>query len=114
MGAANEGEMPVVNQKVYYKNQYLSIDKNPQLFKVYGGTVNGYSYDRAEFITAVKFYSSNRSILQNDIAKSQASIDTVSNPVLSRILNEFYESIIAHINFYSSCIGPSAFSKLLL
>jgi hypothetical protein len=79
LGAANEGEMPVTNQKVYYQNQYLSIDKNPQLFKIYGGAVRGYVYDKSKFVEALKFYMRHRADIRTDISHNQARIDTTKN-----------------------------------
>ncbi|MFD2717564.1 hypothetical protein ACFST9_02485 [Hymenobacter monticola] len=88
LGAANEGEMPVVSHKVYYKYQYLSIDKNPQLFAVYGGAVRGYVYDKTEFINALKFYLRHSSDIQTNIVHNQARIDTTRNTALLRIFEE--------------------------
>jgi hypothetical protein len=93
LGAANEGEMPVVSQKVYYKYQYLSIDKNPQLFAVYGGAVRGYIYDKTKFVEALNFYLRHRSNIQNGIVHNQARIDTTRNTALLRI---FAEVQVAH------------------
>ncbi|WP_345049357.1 hypothetical protein [Hymenobacter glaciei] len=88
LGAANEGEIPAFNQKVYYQNQYLSIDKNPRLFKVYGGAVRGYVYDKNQFIEALKYYMKYRVENRADIIHHQARIDTIHNPVLLRIFAE--------------------------
>jgi len=90
LGAANEGEMPVVNDKVYYKQQYLALDKSPKQFKVYGGIVNGYTYNKFTFLAAITSYLHNRIVLLTEVAKNQESIDTTSNPVLLRILNEYH------------------------
>ncbi|GAA3960614.1 hypothetical protein GCM10022407_04420 [Hymenobacter antarcticus] len=91
LGAANEGELPVANNIVYYKQQYLALDTAPKSFKIYGGVVNGYSYDKTQFIEALKFYLLNRVVIQDDLSKNQARIDTIRNPALSRILHEFHE-----------------------
>ena len=92
LGAANEGEVPVANQKVYYQNQYLSIDKNPELFKIYGGVLRGYVYDKSEFVEAVKFYIRYRSDIRTNIIHNQARIDTTRNVALPRIFAELLEN----------------------
>lgn len=92
LGAANEGEMPVANQKVYYKYQYLSIDKNPPLFKVYGGAVRGYTYDKSKFVDALKFYMKYRTDIKTDIIHNKARIDTTKNIALLRIFAELQEN----------------------
>lgn len=86
--AANEGEMPVVNQNVYYQSQYLSIDEHPHLSKVYGGGVHGYIYDKSKFIAAVKFYMGHHSDIRTNIIHNQARIDTTQNIILLRIFAE--------------------------
>ena len=91
LGAANEGEMPVINQKVYYQNQYLRIDKNPRLFKVYGGAICGYVYDKSKFSEALKFYMRFRTDVRADIIHNQARIDTTKNIVLLRLFAELQE-----------------------
>ncbi|MBJ6109339.1 hypothetical protein JAO73_09965 [Hymenobacter sp. BT523] len=88
LGAANEGEMPVVNNKVYYSQQYLPIDKSPRSFKVPGGVVNGYVYDIGVFQQAVGFYLGNRPRVLNLIGQNQNRVDTMSNPVLLRLVQE--------------------------
>ena len=88
LGAANEGEIPVVNQKIYYQYQYLSIDSNPRLFKVYGGAVRGYVYDKSKFAEALKFYMRYRTDIRTDIIHNQARIDTTKNIALLRIFAE--------------------------
>ena len=88
LGSANEGEMPVVNQKVYYQSQYLSIDTNPQLFKVYGGAIRGYVYDKNVFVEALKFYMRYRTDIRADSNGNQARIDTTKNIALLRIFAE--------------------------
>ena len=92
LGAANEGEMPAANQKVYYQTQYLSIDKHPHLFKVYGGGVRGYVYDKSQFVEAVRFYIRYRSDIRSSIIHNQARIDTTKNIALLRIFAELQEN----------------------
>lgn len=88
LGAADEGEIPVVNQKVYYQHQYLSIDSKPRLFKVYSGAVRGYVYDKSKFAEALKFYMRYRLEISTNIVHNQARIDTTKNIVLLRIFAE--------------------------
>ena len=94
LGAANEGEMPVAQQKVYYQNQHLSIDKSPPLLKVYGGGVRGYTYDKTEFVKALTFYLRYRTKIRADIIPNQARIDTTKNIALLRIFAELQENTL--------------------
>ena len=93
LGAANEREVPIVNQKVYYQYQYLSIDKNPRLFKVYGGAVSGHVYDKSKFAEALKYYVRFRTAIRTDIIRNQARIDTTKNAALLRIFAELQANI---------------------
>lgn len=92
LGGGNEGEMPVVGDSVYYKAQYLRIDKNPVAFKVYGGQISGYRFALADFKKAVKYYLENTAAINEKIKQDKfQSLRKINNPVLDRILDELRE-----------------------
>jgi hypothetical protein len=90
LGAGDEGEMPMMKSKVYYKQQYLTVDKSPTLFKVYGGALSGYAYDKSELIAAIKFYALHRSEIQSGVVPTQYAASVTKNTALARIIAELH------------------------
>ncbi|WP_426062154.1 hypothetical protein [Hymenobacter sp. B1770] len=78
LGSGNEVEIPVLNQKVFYKNPNPNYVKGLQTFFVYGGTILGHVYNYNSFVDAIKFYMANRAAmnasknLQDELSKSPA------------------------------------------
>jgi hypothetical protein len=92
IGAGDEGEIPVIANKVYYKQLYSRLDKSPMLFDVYDGKIYGYSYDKEAFISVVYFAMQNMTQLQL-IASSHSNrvaADPENQPLL-RLLAEVIE-----------------------
>ncbi|MBK7938177.1 MAG: hypothetical protein IPJ82_14305 [Lewinellaceae bacterium] len=92
LGGGNEGEMPIVEDSVYYKSQYLRIDKNPVAFKVYGGQISGYRFLTTDFKKAVRYYRENAESLHEKIKRDKLyHLRKINNPVLDRIIDELRE-----------------------
>ena len=91
LGAENEGEMPAIGNFIYYKDQYLAIDTAVSSFKVYGGVVRGYKYDRHQFIKAVTGFSGHNSQPDSEkISPLIVAVDTSVNEVNRRIVAELH------------------------
>lgn len=92
IGGGNEGEMPVVGDSVYYKAQYLRIDKNPVAFKVYGGQISGYRFLTTDFKKAVRYYRENAETINENVKRDKLyHLRKINNPALDRIIDELRE-----------------------
>lgn len=92
IGGGNEGEMPVVGDSVYYKAQYLRIDKNPVAFKVYGGQISGYRFLTTDFKKAVRYYRENAETINEKVKRDKSyHLRKINNPALDRIIDELRE-----------------------
>lgn len=80
LGAGNEGEVPIIDNFVYYRGQYLAIDTATKVYNVYSGIVRGYRYKKSEFIQAIRDFS----------GRQEPAADTTANEVTRRLIAELH------------------------
>ncbi|SFP81570.1 hypothetical protein SAMN04515668_0446 [Hymenobacter arizonensis] len=90
LGSGNEGEIPVLNQKVYYRNPNPNDTKDLHTFSVYGGTVLGHVYSYNGFVDAIKFYMANRAAMTAAITSDKLRGELAQSPALRRIYTELH------------------------
>jgi hypothetical protein len=89
LGAGNEGEMPIIDNKVYYKQLYLKIDQNPIEYKVYNGNLKGYEYNLNQFESAIIYYIKNsESIIKAILKDRNFNLTSMKNQTIDRIISE--------------------------
>jgi hypothetical protein len=88
LGSGNEGEMPIVNQRLYYKSPNQYMDKHAKAYQLSEGEINGYSFTLAEARAGISTYLSNQKVF-HEMAKSKTLRNVLlENRFLSRLVFE--------------------------
>jgi hypothetical protein len=88
-GAGNEGEIPVVNGKAYYKQVYLNIDKDAHEYPIYTGNISGFTYKLSDFEQAITYYEKHSDAIRDAVKTNPAyNLKHMKNAVLNRIIAE--------------------------
>jgi hypothetical protein len=93
LGSGDEGELPIVNEKIFYKSLYGGLDKNATKFIVYGADLYGYSFNVLDVKNGIIEYISNR-LTYHKIAKQKNNEKAkIKNPFLKKLVLELYTEI---------------------
>ena len=91
LGAGNEGEMPIEEGMLYYKNLYMRIDNSPQKLTLNDGAIYGYKFGLIESKNAIKEYLKNAKLINELVTSNKADEYETESLFLIRIIGELKE-----------------------
>lgn len=93
LGSGNEGELPIVNEKIFYKSLYGGLDKNSTKFVIYDANLYGYAFNVLDVKNGVLEYISNRLKYQKIAKQKNNEKQKIKNPFLKKLVSELYTEI---------------------
>lgn len=93
LGSGDEGELPIVNEKIFYKSLYGGLDKKSTKFKVYGADLYGYSFKVLDVKTGILEYISNKLTFHKIAKQKNFEKQKIKNPFLKKLVSELYTEI---------------------
>lgn len=94
MGSANEGEMPIKGDTVFYKSLYMRIDKQAKHLNVGSGAIYGYSYLLTDVKAAINQYFIDKRLFSKMLKEKNYTLIKTDNPFMKRIVDEFCEQYV--------------------
>jgi len=93
LGSGDEGELPIVNEKIFYKSLYGPFDKNSTKLVVYGADLYGYTFNVLDVKNGILEYIRN-GLTYHKIAKQKNNEkQKIKNPFLKKLVSELYTEI---------------------
>jgi len=93
LGSGNEGELPIVNKKIFYKSLYGGLDKNSTKFAVYGGDLYGNNFNVLDVKNGILEYISNRLTYHKMAKQKNNEKQKIKNLFLKKLVSELYTEI---------------------
>lgn len=93
LGSGDEGELPIVNEKIFYKSLYGGLDKKSTKFKVYGADLYGYSFKVLDVKTGILEYISNKLTFHKIAKQKNFEKQKIKNPFLKKLVSELHTEI---------------------
>jgi len=93
LGSGDEGELPIVNEKIFYKSLYGPFDKNSTKLVVYGADLYGYTFNVLDVKNGILEYIRN-GLTYHKIAKQKNNEkQKIKNPFLKKLVSELHTEI---------------------